>query len=548
MPFKLLWVITAVIIQFIGANAWSRYQIAPGVYPGKTVGAVWPLPQQIAQQPTYFTLDSQLFRFVYQGVGCGIIDSALDRYKTLIFNPSRFASSIGSQMFMDQSYFASDLPSIQIVLSGSCETMPYLGMDESYTLKVGSADLPDSAQLQANSTWGILRGLETFSQLVYHDDARNFYTNSTDILDFPRFQYRGFLIDTSRHFVPLIVLKQQLDAMTYNKLNVLHWHIVDDQSFPYQSKVFPAMSDKGAYNPKTHIYTFDDITSIINYARDRGIRVIPEFDSPGHTESWGLGVPGLLAPCYYGDTPSGSYGPIDPTKNSTYEFLVEFFTEVARVFPDKYLHLGGDEVDFSCWATNPDIQKFMADMDFGTDYTRLESYYINKLLDIIDHLPDVKNYIVWQEVFDDGCDIKPETVVHVWKDNYETEMEAVTADGYKTILSSCWYLNYISYGSDWIQYYRCDPLSFTGNQSQYDLVMGGAGCMWAEYVDATNLIARIWPRASAVAERLWSDQMVKDTYAAAPRLEEHRCRMLERGINAEPFNGPNFCSSDYLVS
>lgn len=139
--------------------------------------------------------------------------------------------------------------------------------------------------------------------------------------------------------------------------------------------------------------------------------------------------------------------------------------------------------------SNPDVEDFMEDQGFGSDYSQLESYYINKLLNIVSNLPDVKNYIIWQEVFDNGCSLHPETVVNVWKDNYEAEMSSVTAGGFKAILSSCWYLNYISYGDDWTDYYQCDPLSFDGSPSQYDLVMGGSACMWAEWVDATNLIS-----------------------------------------------------------
>ena len=188
----------------------------------------------------------------------------------------------------------------------------------------------------------------------------------------------------------------------------------------------------------------------------------------------------------------------------------------------------------------------MQDQGF-TDFSQLESYYIDNLLNIILDVPDKKNYIVWQEVFDNGVTLNADTVVNVWKDGYEPEMSAVTSAGFKTILSSCWYLNDISYGSDWVEYYACEPLSFDGTQDQYDLVMGGSGCMWGEWVDGTNLISRTWPRASAVGERLWSAQTVTDTTEAGPRLEEQRCRMLERGINAEPFNGPNFCAVDYLV-
>ncbi len=160
------------------------------------------------------------------------------------------------------------------------------------------------------------------------------------------------------------------EAMSATKMNVFHWHIVDDQSFPYESYTFPDLSVKGAFDPYSHVYTSQDVQEIIAFARIRGIRVVPgivltncifilrellislftmiEFDSPGHTQSWGNAIP-MLTPCYANGSPNGQFGPIDPSNNLTYTFWESFIKELADVFPDKYLHLGGDEVDFSCW-------------------------------------------------------------------------------------------------------------------------------------------------------------------------------------------------------
>jgi len=147
--------------------------------------------------------------------------------------------------------------------------------------------------------------------------------------------------------------------MEMNKYNVLHWHIVDDQSFPYNSTHFPKLSSMGAYT-RNHMYTVQDIRLVLNYARLRGIRVLVEFDTPGHVESWGRAQPGLLTKCYTGNSPNGRLGPIDPSRRENFEFLREFFGEIATLFPDRYLHLGGDEVNTQCWASNPRIQRFLA--------------------------------------------------------------------------------------------------------------------------------------------------------------------------------------------
>lgn len=493
--------------------------------------SLWPLPQKFQSSAVAFKLSPASFQIVHAkqstaGPSCSLLENAFRRYFEYMFG------ELKKQEKSRKKAFDSDLSELQVWITSAdpeCDGYPSLRTDESYSLSV---DEP-SAVLKAANVWGALRGLETFSQLLYEDDYGVSNINKTDISDFPRFAHRGILLDSARHFLPLKIILANLEAMAMNKFNVFHWHIVDDQSFPFMSRTFPELSQKGAYHPFTHVYTPSDVKMVIEFARMRGIRVVAEFDTPGHTQSWGNGIKDLLTSCYSGSSPTGTFGPVNPILNSSYEFMAQFFKEISTVFPDAYIHLGGDEVDFSCWKSNPDIQKFMDQQGFGKDYSKLESFYIQRLLDIV--AATKKGYMVWQEVFDNGVKLKDDTVVEVWKgNNMEEELKNVTEAGFTTILSAPWYLDYISYGQDWQRYYKVEPLNFPGTDAQKKLVIGGEACLWGEYVDATNLTPRLWPRASAVAERLWSDASVTDVGNAYNRLVQHRCRMVRRGIPAEP--------------
>ncbi|KAG8524643.1 Beta-hexosaminidase subunit beta [Galemys pyrenaicus] len=516
----------------------ARASRAPRDDAAETLG-LWPLPLSVKVSATQLYLSPERFTISHDPYskadpGCALLQEAFRRYYEYIFGynkrrngPARSSNETQLQQLV-----------VSVVLDSQCDSFPNISSDESYTLNVKKP----VAVLKANRVWGVLRGLETFSQLIYQDTYGTFIINESSITDSPRFPHRGILIDTSRHYLPVQSILKTLDAMAFNKFNVLHWHIVDDQSFPFQSTTFPELSNKGSYS-LSHVYTPHDVHKVIEYARLQGIRVIPEFDTPGHTQSWGKGQKGLLTPCYNAKTPSGAFGPINPIVNSTYTFMSKFFEEISRVFPDQFIHLGGDEVDFTCWASNPEIQKFMEHSGFHKDFRKLESFYIEKILKMISTIK--KNSIVWQEVFDNKVKLPPGTTVQVWiADQYATEQSLITAAGFPVILSAPWYLDLISYGEDWRKYYKVNPLDFSGSQEQKRLVIGGEACLWGEYVDVTNLTPRLWPRASAVGERLWSQEGVTDLGSAYRRLTVQRCRMVRRGIAAQPlFTG--HCNPEY---
>jgi len=308
----------------------------------------------------------------------------------------------------------------------------------------------------------------------------------------------------------------------------------------------------GAYGGKQSLtYSPEDVQSVIKFAKLRGIRVIPEFDTPGHVTSWGVGYPQMVTQCYSNGKPNGETGPLDPTNNETFFLLAKLYNEIASVFPDDYIHVGGDEVSFDCWQSNPVVQTWMQKRGW-TDYALLEQFYEQQLIPIVQSTG--KKYVVWQEIFDNGLKIDPRTIIDVWKDSpWQDELAKVTQAGFGAILSAPFYLNYLgdpysggdddchNVAGDWCQYYQIEPLSFTGTDAQKKLVLGGEGCMWGEFSSDANVFSNTWPRAAAVAERLWSDATVRDVANMRDRLAYFTCELNRRGFRAQPVDGPSYC-------
>lgn len=514
--------------------------------PPPASGSPWPMPRVYQPMQLVYQLKPTEFHMHALSFTCDVLETAFERTQKNAFVASVPADS-GEVFYSDGRTAVPVIYYLNVTVAKRCDKYPSLNMVESYDLEVKRSGVT----IFAREVWGALRGLETFTQLVYQDDAGHFLINKTFISDYPRFAHRGILIDTARHYISKEVLISNLEAMAQNKFNVFHWHIVDDQSFPYQSKVLPNLTEFGSFNPKTHIYTHEDIVEIVNEARLRGIRVIPEFDSPGHTLSWGYGTDHLLTSCYdYNEKPNGFYGPVNPILKWTYTVMQRLFTEVMELFPDMSIHLGGDEVPYECWTANPFIKRFMLRNNMD-DVKELLTLYEKRILNIVSEIGKRQNKhvrpIVWQEVYDDigqvGGSVGPDTIVQMWKGS-GYDLQAMVEAGQKVIYSTCWYLDYISYGQDWQKYYNCEGLTTfeeSGSRNASN-VIGGEACMWTEYVDDSILMPRLWPRATAIAERLWSSASVNDMVLAAPRIEEQRCRMHRRGLAVGVLAGPGYCN------
>jgi hexosaminidase len=383
-----------------------------------------------------------------------------------------------------------------------------LGEDESYTLEV----TPSGAELTAPTTLGVMRGLQTFLQLV-ETTPQGFAVPTVAIEDKPRFPWRGLMIDSGRHFIPVDVIKRNLDAMAAVKLNVFHWHLSENQGFRVESKRFPklhGMGSDGLY------YTQDQVHAIIAYARDRGIRVVPEFDMPGHSTAWFVGYPELSSgPGPYSvERKWGIFDPaMDPTRESTYKFLDEFIGEMAALFPDQFFHIGGDEVNGKQWDANRQIHQFMRAHGLKNN-ADLQAYFNTRVQKLV--AKHGKTMEGWDEIL--RPDLPKSIVIQSWRG--QKSLADAAQQGYRGLLSSGYYLDLMTSAAS---HYNVDPLAdAAANLSDADKkkVLGGEACMWEEYVSAENIDSRIWPRAAAVAERLWSPQNVTDVHSMYQRLDK----------------------------
>jgi hexosaminidase len=392
-----------------------------------------------------------------------------------------------------------------------------LGDDERYSLEASNGHI----RISADAPLGALRGIETFLQLVQQNTTSGgpnaagvlgFSVPDVRIQDEPRFAWRGLSLDVSRHFIPLEGVERTMDGMAAVKLNVLHWHLSDDQGFRIESKKYPRLQRYGSDN---FYYTQAEIRAAIAYARLRGLRIVPEFDMPGHATSWLPGYPSLgtrPGPFEIPHEPGILTELMDPTKESTYRFLDGFVGEMAKLFPDEYFHIGGDEVNPKEWNNSPRIQAFMRKHALANP-AALQAYFNRRLLKIV--TKHHKHMEGWDEIL--NPDLPKTIVIQSWRG--QKSLAQAAQEGYQGILSAGYYLDLMQPAS---QHYAVDPMKGeTANLTpeQKKRILGGEAAMWEELATAENLDAKLWPRLAAIAERLWSPESTTDVQSMYRRLE-----------------------------
>src|SRR6266849_5300953 len=430
----------------------------------------------------------------------------------------RFLRQLSRQTAIPLSGRASAKPTLSVHTDHASKEVQELGEDESYTLSIAA----DGAKIEASTPLGAMHGLQTFLQLV-EVSPDGFAAPAVTIQDKPRFPWRGLMIDVGRHFIPLDLLKRNLDGLEAVKMNVFHWHLSEDQGFRAESKKFPKLHTLGSDGL---YYTQEEIRDLIAYARDRGIRVVPEFDMPGHSTAWFVGYPELAsAPGPYKiERKWGVFDPtMDPTREETYKFLDKFIGEMTGLFPDQFFHIGGDEVNGKQWDANPKIQQFMRAHGLK-DNGDLQAYFNKRVQQIVSK--HGKTMLGWDEIL--RPDLPNSIVIQSWRG--PDSLAQAAKQGYRGLLSSGFYVD-LMWSAE--RHYVTEPMSGAAASLSADeqkRVLGGEACMWAEYVSPENIDSRIWPRTAAIAERLWSPQDVRDLNSMYQRLEEESLRLDWLGL------------------
>ena len=455
-----------------------------------------PLPAQVKPGTGEFLINNG-FGVILEGYREPRLDKAKQRFLDLL------SRQTGIPLWREA---ALNKPMFFVKTAGPSAPVQEVGEDESYHLEITTQEI----HLQAANPLGILHGLQTFLQLV-HITPQGFAVPAMTIDDQPRFPWRGLMLDVGRHFMPLDVVYRTLDGMEAVKLNVFHWHLSDNQGFRVESKKFPLLQEKGSDGL---FYTQDEIREVIAYARDRGIRVVPEFDMPGHTTAWFVGYPDLASGPgpYQIERKWGIFDPaMDPSRESTYTFLDGFIGEMAALFPDAYFHVGGDECNGKEWDRNPRIQQFMKDHGLK-DNAALQASFSTRVQKLV--AAHNKIMVGWDEVLQPNT--PKDVVIQSWR-GPEFVGQAVKG-GNRAMLSAGYY---IDLNESAAEHYLADPegagpTTLTSDESKK--VLGGEATMWSEYVTPETVDSRIWPRTAAIAERLWSPRNTRDVASMYERL------------------------------
>lgn len=462
------------------------------------------------------------------------------------------------------------------------------GVDESYTLTI---DDSSAIKVTAKTVWGALHAFTTLQQIVIANDNNQLIVEQpVAIKDYPKYPYRGIMIDSGRNFISPNKIKEQIDGLALSKMNILHWHITDSQSWPIAIEAFPQMT-KDAYS-RRETFSPHDVTDIIAYARARGVRVIPEIDMPGHSASGWQQIDESIVTCTKSwwsndDWPlhtavQPNPGQLDVMNPKTYDTVEKVYRELSGRFTDDFFHVGGDELQTGCFNFSKPIREWFA-ADKSRTYFDLNQYWLDHAMPIFTNKKNTgkkdRRLIMWEDVFlsadAHATNVSRNIIMQSWNNGIDN-ISKLTAAGFDVIVSSSDFLyldcgfggyvsndprydvqsnpdpsgattsfNYGGIGGSWCAPYktwqRIYDYDFELNQTDAQLkhIIGASAPLWSEQVDDTIISGKAWPRAAALGELVWSGN--KDPKTGKKRTTEFTQRffnfreyLVALGIPATP--------------
>ncbi|KAF8262392.1 glycoside hydrolase family 20 protein [Lactarius quietus] len=524
----------------------------------ETVHGLWPQPRNIQTGSAALRLDPSFTINIAIPNAPQDLLAAAESTRDLLFKDQLGRLVLGrGEGDLPTVKAANSLCRLQLTLSGTPQpiakeaTLPLGSRDEAYSLVVPADG--SQAVLSANSTLGLFRGLTTFGQLWYTASG-TIYTLGVPlaIQDSPAYPYRGLLLDTARNYFPVSDIKRTLDACSWVHINTFHWHVVDSQSFPLVVPGFANLAENGAYSASS-VYTPEDVADIISYAGQRGIDVLVEIDTPGHTSAISKTHPEYIAcaektpwATYANEPPAGQLRLASP---AAINFTVDLLSAVAEMFPSTLFSTGGDEINARCYTDDAETQQELG----GRTLNQALDAFTQATHGAIRSLG--KTPVVWEEmVLSFNLTLSNDTIAMVWISS--ADAAAVAAKGFRFVhaASNSFYLDCGAGGwvgnnplgnswcepfKTWQNAYTFDPLANL-TAAQAPLVLGGQQLLWTEQSGPQNIDPIMWPRAAASAEVFWTGPG-GNVSAALPRLHELGYRLRNRGVHAISLQ-PEWCA------
>jgi hexosaminidase len=523
---------------------------APPAPPPPPAHILWPYPNDpnLSTGATTVQLSHDFAISTAAGPACATLETAVRRYQN---------QAVGLHVASPQGDGDAGpvLRQLLVQVADLDESYPQLNTSrehEAYVLTVPADGSP--ATVTADTIWGAMYGMESFSQMVRFNFTTEAYSIANapwQLHDSPRFPHRGVMIDVARHFQPLAAIRKMIDSLSYAKMNVLHIHASDEQSFPMEIKAYPKLWE-GAFSDQER-YTQADLATLVEYARVRAVRLMVELDVPGHSKSICGSYPEVGTAC---TAQKGSTLPLNVARNATFELMESLLLEMTGgnasaagsprgLFPGNMIHLGGDEVDADCFNRDPEIASWMANR--GINESEAYGYFTQRVGAMAK--AQGRRVVQWAEVYANvGTQLDKSSIVQIWRSPHIARHPAfnryispaeVVADGYQTLVdigycATSWYLDNVH--NSWDSFYQNEPCLNISDADCSQYVLGGEGAMWGEKVDASDFAQTVWPRLAAVAERLWSPRNMTNTETALPRIQSFRCLLNRRGIAAAPVN------------